>query len=201
MSYIIKSVSESEITLKSALWENIQSIAIDKINWPELYPASVGTNAKIVHNDKGIYVKFECDEHPVHVNFKYHNGDVYQDSTVEFFIAPDKNSCDYFNFEINAEGYALIGYGAGRDRKRFADIDFSQFNIVSDINENGFELLLFVPYSFIKEYAKDITKEIKCNLQKCCEVPGYIHYLSAYPIKTDEPEFHAPQFFSDFVLE
>ncbi len=201
MSYIIKNVNESDISLKSPLWENISAVAIDKVNWPELFPSAITTTAKIIHNDKGIYVKFVSDEHPVHVNFKYHNGEVYQDSTVEFFIAPDKNSRDYFNFEINAEGYALVGYGPGRQRQRFSDIDFSQFNITSDINENGFELLLFVPYSFMKEYAKEITKELKGNLQKCCEVDGATHYLSAYPIKTAKPEFHVPQFFSDFILE
>ena len=201
MSYIIKNVNENDITLNSALWDNISSVAIDKVNWPELFPAAITTTAKLVHNDKGIYVKFECDEHPVHINFKHHNGEVYQDSTVEFFIAPDINAVDYFNFEINAEGYALIGYGSGRKRQRFSDIDFSQFNITSNIHDAGFELLLFVPYSFMKEYAKEVTKELKCNLQKCCEVSGATHYLSAYPIKTEEPEFHVPQFFSDFTLE
>ena len=201
MSYIIKNVLESEITLKSEIWESIDSIQIDKINWPDKFPASVNTSAKLIHNAEGIYVKFTSDEHPVHINYKYHNGEVYEDSTVEFFIAPNKNDINYFNFEINAEGYALIGYGSGRERTRFSDIDYSQFKTTSDINENGFELLLFVPYSFMKEYASDITKEIKANLQKCCEVPDYTHYLTAYPIESEKPEFHLPQYFKDFILE
>lgn len=200
MSYIIKKTSDKNVMLESSVWNETESISIDKINWKE-YPASVKTEGKVIYNDDGIYVKFISDETPVHINHHEHNGDVFMDSTVEFFVAPDKDSADYFNFEINAEGYILVGYGPGRERLRFSDIDFTQFKTTSNIHDSGFELLLFVPFSFMKEYASKITKDMKANLQKCCEVDGYTHYLTAYPINSEEPEFHLPQYFNDFILE
>lgn len=200
MSYTIRKISDKNIALDSPFWSEIEAISISSCNWDGFYE-SISTEARLVYNDDGIYVKFTCSESPVHINHRQHNGNVYMDSTVEFFIAPDINSTDYFNFEINAEGYALVGYGPGRERKRFADIDFSRFNIKSDIHENGFELILLAPFSFMSEYASEITKEMKGNLQKCCEVPGHTHYFSAYPIKTEKPEFHCPECFSDFTLE
>lgn len=201
MCYVIKNIDKTEIKLNSSVWENIKSIAIDKINWSDMYPTYIKTDAKLLHNNDGIYVKFESEEHPIHINYRYHNGEIYKDSTVEIFIAPNKNSVNYFNFEINAEGYALIGYGPGRKRNRLTDIDFSQFRIESNIHNKGFELQLFIPYSFIREYESEISTEVRCNLQKCCELEGYMHFLSAYPITTEKPEFHSPQCFSKFIIE
>ena len=72
-----------------------------------MYPTYIKTDAKLLHNNDGIYVKFESEEHPIHINYRYHNGEIYKDSTVEIFIAPNKNSVNYFNFEIEETAEAV----------------------------------------------------------------------------------------------
>ncbi len=197
-SYKIKH-TDSSLSLKSEEWSKAESVYIDKNNWSQFYDG-FRTEAKLLHTPDGICVKFISDEHPVTVNTREHNGDVYKDSCVELFISPDVTSPYYFNMEINAEGYILIGYGAGRDRIRIRDIDYSVFKIETDIKDDGFEVFATLPYSFMEKYFDKIDKRtMKGNLQKCGLNPE--HYLSAFPIDSENPDFHVSKSFGEFILE
>ena len=198
--YIIKKVEKEISGLFSPEWEDAEVIEINKNNW-EYSNINISTKARALYNDKGIFVKFNSDEHPVSVNCRKNNGDVFKDSTVEIFIAPEKGNGNYFNFEINAEGYALIGWGYGRKRIRIENLDFSRFRIQTEITDNGFSVFLFIPFDFMKEYVSEISKEMKGNFQKCGETTPVIHFLSAFEINSPEPDFHRPECFGDFILE
>jgi len=200
MALLIKKTNEADIHLNSSVWEGIENIPIASVNW-DIYPSYIKTDAKLIHNNEGIYVKFISDEHPVFVSHRENNDEVYMDSTVEFFICPNKNDKNHFNFEINAEGYALAGFGIGRDRIRFYGIDFSQFKIENNIKSDGFEVMLFVPFAFLLEHTSEISDTVRCNLYKCCEAEGHVHYLSAFPIECETPNFHVDEAFEEFILE
>ena len=200
MSYIIRKTEAEVLFLNSKEWETAEEISISNTNW-DIPQKTNNTKAWLLYNDKGIYAKFSTDESPLILNHKEHGSDVFKDSAVELFIAPNSNDANYFNFEINAAGYAIIGLGPNRARCRFKDIDFEQFNIKSEIKDDGFDLIFFVPFDFLKKHTSEITKDMKGNMQKCCEEEGYAHFMSAFPIFTEKPDFHAPKYFKEFTLE
>lgn len=202
MSIVIKKTSEKELTLTSPEWNETECIAISCVNWgkPE---KEVKACAKLLHTDEGIYARYSANEQPVVVEHRKHGDDVYKDSTVELFIKPDKNAPHHFNFEVNAEGYAIIGFGIARERNRFREdeLDFSRFRIHTEIKEDGFDVLFFVPFDFLLEYSEEISDVVTCNLFKCCEADGHLHHYSAFPINTEKPNFHVAEAFEEFILE
>ena len=76
---------------------------IDHLNWKEQYPYRPLTAFTIAHSDTQIYIDFftRCNYLRA-VNYK-NNSDVYQDSCVEFFVAPH-GEAPYYNFEFNCIG-------------------------------------------------------------------------------------------------
>ena len=198
--YIIKKAGPEALSIDSPEWSRAEIIGINTLNWKE-FDAGIHTEARVLYNEKGLFVKFVSDEHPVSVNCREFNGEVYEDSAVEFFFAPDNGSENYFNFEINAEGYALIGLGPGRERIRIYDTDPSLFDIQTTITDKGFEVFLFIPFTFIKKYFDNISGTMKGNFQKCRETPPLTHFYSAFGIGTPEPDFHRPEYFKSLVFE
>lgn len=197
-TYSIKLTKNKNLCLNSPEWEKVTPIMIDKDAWG--FDKSITTEAKLLRTEDGICVKFVSDEHPVTVNTRVHGGDVYKDSCVELFIAPDKTNPGHFNLEMNAEGYIIIGFGIRRDRIRITDIDFSIFRIETNIKEDGFEAFAMLPYDFMRKYVDNIdTDSMRGNLQKCGLNPE--HYLSAFPITSEIPNFHVPESFGTFILE
>jgi hypothetical protein len=39
---------------------------------------------------------------------------------------------------------------------------------------------------------------LRGNLYKCADKSKTPHYLSAFPIETEKPDFHRPEFFQEF---
>ncbi|MDE5744637.1 MAG: hypothetical protein K2H84_03125, partial [Paramuribaculum sp.] len=76
---------------------------VDCLNWKEQFPYHPLTAFSIAHSDTCIYIDFfvRCNYLRA-VNYK-NNSDVYQDSCVEFFVAP-QGTAPYYNFEFNCIG-------------------------------------------------------------------------------------------------
>lgn len=76
---------------------------VDCLNWKDQFPYHPLTTFAIAHSDTCIYIDFfvRCNYLRA-VNYK-NNSDVYQDSCVEFFVAPH-GCAPYYNFEFNCIG-------------------------------------------------------------------------------------------------
>ncbi|GHV12785.1 hypothetical protein AGMMS49938_06030 [Fibrobacterales bacterium] len=130
---------------------------------------------------------------------------VWQDSCVEVFLEMLDGSGDYVNFEFNSKG---VCYSArGKDRQNRTELTNAEY---LQIERNASEILfegttvrwfLFVKIPFALLHAKwdDLRAfPIRGNIYKCADNAQEPHYLSAFPIKTEKPDFHRPEFFSEF---
>ena len=68
------------------------------------------TVAKLLWDDKNLYVAFECEDAHIWAEYTQRNDPVWRDDAVEVFTSPNPdNPEDYFNFEFNALGTILDG--------------------------------------------------------------------------------------------
>lgn len=202
MYYKILKTSEKKIGIDSPEWEKAEVARVTLKNWNEDMYCPY-TEARVLTNDEGLFVKFETDETELIYDYKNLNEDVFKDSCVEFFFKPDPENPNYFNFEINAIGTPLIGFGTGRSplRVRLDIPDISIFEIETEFKEQGFILKYFIPYSFLLSYVDKIGDYFLGNFQKCKEKGDNPHYITYYPINTPKPNFHYPESFDKILIE
>ena len=147
---------------------------IDNLNWKDQYPYRPLTAFTIAHSDTQIYIDFFTRCNYLRAVNDKNNSDVYQDSCVEFFVAPH-GEAPYYNFE---------------------------FNCIGTIHGNfSWNLLAAIPLSLIGvtyEPGKPVT--MRANFYKCADATSEPHYLSWAPIDTPQPDFHRPEFFGDITL-
>lgn len=126
----------------------------------------------------------------------------YEDSCVEIFIQSLENPNEYFNFEFNSRGFCLAAKGSSReDRIPFIKEDYSKIHRVATSPQiQGLSIIwalkVSIPKSLLGEPSPSIDKVIG-NVYKCGDLCERPHYLSLYPIDTDKPDFHRPEFFKE----
>lgn len=127
------------------------------------------------------------------------NGPVWTDSCVEVFaMGPSRDW--YANFEFSASGAFLACKGAGRkDRERFSESQRALISATPRILENNnrwnrWELeaeIDLVGLGLLDEGDSFFT----FNCYKCGDGLIKPHFLSLFPIATETPDFHRPEFF------
>ena len=107
------------------------------------------------------------------------NGSSWEDSCVEIFLRNPKNPAEYFNFEITSRGFIL-----GRV-KQLASVagNLICWGITVTIPPEIFDMKSFEGVA------------LEGNLYKCADKAKTPHYLTAFPIDTEKPDFHRPEFF------
>jgi hypothetical protein len=178
---------------------------IGELNWknfdyrPEVYFAAARSRNEFL-------LKYHVRERWFKAEKTLPNQEVYEDSCVEFFVAPSDDGI-YYNFEFNAIGTCLMGSGTGRhDRKRsdpsvIAGIRYlaSAGSLPLPEREGDFEwkLTLAIPFSTLFLHSVDGRKGdvLKANFYKCGDKLSVPHYLSWNPVTTEKPDFHRPEYF------
>lgn len=130
------------------------------------------------------------------------NGRCWEDSCVEVFLRNPKNFAEYYNFEVTNRGFMLAALGKNRENRqnlsRF-DIDKVVRNkqVVSAVgNLICWGMTIEIPASLLGIH--DFTAlPLLGNLYKCADKANTPHYLSAFPIDSEVPDFHRPEFFQD----
>lgn len=178
---------------------------IGTVNWPG-YANKPEVTFKIGYGEQEIFLKFIVREHFVKAQMTRSNQQVYEDSCVEFFVAPSNDGI-YFNFEFNAIGTILMGRGKSRHDDRLCDPA-----VISHIRRSGtlgtepfderrgdqlWELTVAIPYDiFLPEgMTSPAGVTIRANFYKCGDKLSHPHYLSWNPIETESPDFHRPEYF------
>ena len=178
--------------------------AIDVLNW-EGFDYKPDVKFSIAYTRHEILLKYYVTEQWFKAEKTETNQEVYEDSCVEFFVAPDDGI--YYNIELNAIGTCLMGSGTERsNRIRIAPGIISSIRRagssgVNSISEKSGEyswtITIAIPFNvFIHSEVKELKGRIfRANFYKCGDKLRVPHSLTWNPMGTEKPDFHRPEFF------
>lgn len=132
------------------------------------------------------------------------NGHSWEDSCVEVFLQNPSNPAEYFNFETTSRGHLLAAHGTGRnDRELLSPTEIAKVIRVKDLASVAGNLVCWgmtvkIPASVfgLKSFE---GVPLRGNLYKCADKAKAPHYLSAFEVDTEKPDFHRPEFFREFI--
>lgn len=202
MKYSVKRITDREQI------ETCEKFMVDNYMWDSCREPKVYGWMGYLEGE-GLFVKMVCEETNPKRVFKLHTDPVYQDSTMEAFLAfPEGeigNDCMYTNFEINANGAMLANFGIGWNRQYISEEQYEMTGVHAQIEEDKWYWEVLFPESYLKEISDfDAVKEGKpfyCNFYKICESPEDLHFGSYSPIESETPNFHMPICFAQAVIE
>lgn len=160
--------------------------------------------------DEGFYLKMVCEEKEPLRTYENVLDPVYRDSAMEaFFQFEHENGgrriTPYLNFEVNANGALLAGYGSGRTyRTYFSKEQLPAFECEAVIEEERWSFQMRIPLEILEGvYGGLELKEgsrFSCNFYKISETKEIEHYASCFPIWSKIPSFHMPEYFGDMWI-
>lgn len=184
---------------------------IETNNWKEQYPYKPITSFTMAYNTQGIFVKYDVRGTMLKAVFTTDQEPVHKDSCVEFFCQLP-NSATYSNFEFNCIGTCqaskrksrtenVVPYDAAAMQRiiRFPSIGRRPFMELKGHFE--WSLTVFIPFDLIGIVGEAKSQTLKANFYKCADDTESVHYLSWSPIKTENPDFHRPEYFGEIVFE
>ncbi len=198
--YNVKKIDDCKVKPDSPVWSDIKPANIDCFPWSG-YTYKPASNAKLVHSDNAITVRFETDEKPLSAAITQDNSDVCSDSCVEFFFRPVLEDDRYINIEINPLGTMHIGIGNVREGRKLIDFDKAIFEVTSIITVDKWILQYVIPQSFIIGHFGSISKCFYGNFYKCGDKTGHVHYGCWNTVETKTPDFHRPEYFGKIIFE
>lgn len=159
--------------------------------------------AYVASTDDGLLVLMCAREAEILAVETCTGGEVYKDSCLEFFLMgrPGCNA-DYINFEVNANGVAHIGLGAGRANRRVLKELPAGMRIDHSVHAGGWWAVCYnIPNTFICEMlGGELEETMRANFYKCDE-SIHPHFGSWNPVKSETPDFHRPECFGVLKLE
>lgn len=185
--------------------------SIDHPNWVDV--KDINVSFTIAHDGTNIFLKFHVEEPQVRaINTKI-NSPVWEDSCVEFFFSPAGNQEYYYNFEFNAIGTVLCGYGKDRHKREgLPDSVLTQVVTVPSLGKepiagiwgkNTWVLQVKIPKEVLVFSKIENLSGLKAkgNFYKCGDKLEKPHYLSWEPVRTPDPNFHLPEHFGPLTFQ
>lgn len=194
----------------SSTWSRIQPELLQNYmgNRPDHFPK---TEVKIAYNEISIYVIFRVEDRYVRAVAREHQGNVWEDSCVEFFFTPDSDlSKGYFNLEMNCGGTMLFHFQPGSGKKRII-IPKSECRKI--ICAHSLPCIVYpeivepvvwtveyqLPIALLKRYCQvkmPASKvEWRANFYKCADKSTHPHWLTWALVDFPKPNFHLPESF------
>ena len=188
----------------------IEYARLSCLNWPDAFPYMPEVRYAIAHSGDVLYIHYKVCEDSVKGEFDADFSNVWEDSCCELFISPSDDG-KYYNLECNCIGALYFCVGEGRSERRripetlMACIDrYSSFGRRSIGRRCGlqcWELALKVPAAaFFEHDIKMAGAAMKANIYKCGKTE-HNHFVSCFPITTENPDFHRPEFFGNIIFE
>ena len=157
--------------------------------------------AEFSQTSKNITVKFTVEE-PVdcyRAAVQEDNGRSWEDSCVEIFLQNPANPAEYFNFETTSRGFVLAARGTDRNNRQTLPLEaiakIKRTGTAPSIQDNSIYWTMTVEIPAEIFGIKKFEAPLCGNLYKCGDKSNTPHYLSAFPIETEKPDFHRPEFF------
>ncbi|MEJ2884707.1 carbohydrate-binding family 9-like protein [Pedobacter sp. GR22-6] len=178
--------------------EGLENVPISCKPWPE-FSSETKAGFSIAHDRNSILLKYQISEKYLIAN-EVNNGNIHNDSCVEFFIAFNSEK-HYYNLEFNCLGFTKIGYGNGRINRQLLALEvIRKLGFSSRINSNlqpsngGFDwqILLVIPKEVFVYHQISSFDQVKArgNFYKCGDGLPEPHFLSWNMVHADQPDFH-----------
>ena len=189
----------------------VESLKLETVNWVE-YPYKPDISVKIAWNENELFLQYQVNEQSVKGEITVSNGSVWTDSCVEFFLSPEGND-EYYNLEMNCIGTALLGFRKKGDPTVHATNDqITAIRRISTLGDSPFaeqkkptawKITIAIPWeTFFKHHLKpQFGTKMRGNFYKCGDELSVPHFVSWTKIKTEKPNFHAPEFFGGLEFE
>lgn len=198
-NYTFKKVDEKP-TLDSPVWNDVEKATLDNDNFCGENAEKITVTAQGVCTKYGITVKFESDEKNPVTKYSHANQPAWTDSCVEFFLAPyPDEQGNYLNFEQSLGGALLLQKGPNAADRTYIPHSDEYFETEKQIDENGWKINFFIPFSFIDKHFATMNKKFRGNFQFCCEDKDV--YLTWNRIENPFPAFHKPEYFGEMTLD
>ena len=161
--------------------------------------------AEFSQTPNSVTVKFTVEE-PVdcyRAAVQEDNGRSWEDSCVEVFLQNPANPAEYFNFETTSRGFVLAARGTGRENRQTLPLDaiakIKRSGSAPSIQDDSVYWCMEIEIPAEIFGIQAFEAPVRGNLYKCGDKANTPHYLSAFPIETEKPDFHRPEFFK--ILE
>ncbi|MBR6450129.1 MAG: hypothetical protein IKS96_09330 [Fibrobacter sp.] len=158
-------------------------------------------SADFSRTERAITVKFTVEE-PVdcyRAAVQEDNGRSWEDSCVEVFLQNPANPAEYFNFETTSRGFILAARGTGRENRQTLPLEdvakIKRTMTAPSIMDDSISWSMSIEIPAEIFGIKEFKESLRGNLYKCADKANTPHYLSAFPIETERPDFHRPEFF------
>ena len=198
-NYAFKKVDEKP-TLDSPIWNDVEKATLDNDNFCGENAEKMTVTAQGVCTKYGITVKFESDEKNPVTKYSHANQPAWTDSCVEFFLAPyPDEQGNYLNFEQSLGGALLLQKGPNAADRTYIPHSDEFFETEKYIDENGWKIKFFIPFSFSDKHFVTMNKKFRGNFQFCCEDKNV--YLTWNRIENPFPAFHKPEYFGEMTLD
>lgn len=184
-------------------WDTVPAVELSHTGWLKEVP--VHAWAQVCYDERALWVRMEAEEAPVRATLREPLDPVYQDSCLEFFLAPDPNDSRYLNFEFNPLGNLYLGFGSTRPTRvrQIVESKEALFRPAPFLTERGWGITYCIPFDFISNYFPKFVAcgEMAGNFYKCGDLTEQPHYLSWMTMNTDTPDFHRRQDFGVLRFE
>ncbi|MBR5568397.1 MAG: hypothetical protein IKW27_06610 [Bacteroidales bacterium] len=178
------------------------------VNWPDEFPYAPSVSVRVANSENALVLMFEVAENHIKAVAMENNGNVWEDSCVEFFVA-DPSGEGYYNFEVNCVGTVLASKRKSRtDAVHFTDEQIAQMRVFGSLEHKPTDmrgedlkwwLVEVIPFSLFG--LEGGARTIKANFYKCGDNCDTTHFLSWSPIGLPSPDFHCPAFFGEIELK
>lgn len=214
--YKIKYSENFNNLLDNDNWKTANTLYVDHWPWHKENYTTPKVEVKLLYSNEYMYVRFKVKENTTQAVHKNFQDMVCEDSCVEFFVSCDNKK--YFNFEINVIGTMLLRLC--RDRNSFVPVsqeDILGIEIQTSLPKgrtipspgiqlkNGYIVAYKIPFKFFTEQ-DNIVSPIsgsywKANFYKCGDLTPEPCWGSWSYIKTENPDFHRPEYFGKIYFE
>ena len=180
------------------------------------------TEAKMLHDDEGLYVHFRVQDRYVVCTRTENQSLTSKDSCVEVYLQPGPDTRGYFNFEMNCGGALLLFYildpirsDPGIFKHKFivaqSLIDTMRIyhslprTLEKEITEPvEWSVEYFIPNSLFENYVGKLPppgeRRWRGAFHKCADESSHPHWASWSPLG-EALNFHVPKYFGDFRFE
>lgn len=187
--------------------------AISVLNWPEQFPYAPQVRFRIWHDDESLHIIYDVKEKTTKAEQTILGQPVYMDSCVECFIQPEpQTDPHYYNFEWNAAGKLAMACRTCRQ-----DPENAPEEVLKSVDVNpslgyapfaekpvdAWTLEVRIPVSaFFHSSVRSLSgRKMKMNFYKCGDGLKDLHYITWAPVKTENPDYHRPEFFQEVEFE
>ena len=120
---------------------------------------------------------------------------------------------NYYNFEFNCIGTIHLGWGPGRHNRKFVDPTIiNKIEVRSSLGNQvlaeksgkfKWEIMIRIPLECLAFTSLPTLKGLKTkgNFYKCGDETPEPHFVTWNPIKTENPDYHRPEYFGDIYFE